>query len=371
MAYPYYDPNNQQNPYPGQQPYTAPRTQPPQTQQSQMPVPIAQQPFTMPTGARGDVVEKLSQQFGGMPALSMDAAKRTQFLQALQRDPRFAGASLSGTNGELLRLPDGTVVDYQGNTGANSKFAWSIVSPGSQFGKAGGPGGNYGGYTYDGKGGRVATPGAVPGGSASGSRTTSTVKATSKPGQLDPALAGKSKALWDMLMQRATQGTAINGNDPNIQQQVQPFAAAQERARRQSESESAERLSARNLADSGAMDVERRIASERAGQATGMFQGELVGRELASRRQEIQEALSGLGGILSNEQELALRQKLAELDATLQREGYGVQRENLGMQRDLANAQLAQRGYEYNTDQSLNWAQFNWMQDPNNPVYWR
>jgi len=132
--------------------------------------------------------------------------------------------------------------------------------------------------------------------------------------------------LIDTLMQRMTQGTAIDRNDPNIQQQVDPYAAAQERARRNAVSDYAERAGA--LA-SGAQRGQERMMAERAGQATGMFEAELVGRELQNRRDEIRHALDSMGTLITEDQRRQLQKELANLDSQLKT--MGIQSaENLG-----------------------------------------
>jgi hypothetical protein len=126
-------------------------------------------------------------------------------------------------------------------------------------------------------------------------------------------------------MAQAQQGTQIDRNDPNIRQQVDPYAAAQERARRNYESESAERLSARGMANSGVMDQERRYAMETAGQNTGMFEAQLVGRELQNRRAEIQTALAQLMQMGESDKTRQLQRELAEIDRQLKQAGLDLQ----------------------------------------------
>ncbi len=132
---------------------------------------------------------------------------------------------------------------------------------------------------------------------------------------------GTQDVVRNSYLERATQGTDVSVNDPNIKAQSQPFAAAQDRSRRQYLSEAAERASAQGLGDSGAMEMERRFASERAGQNVGMFEAELVGREIQERRSEIKEALTMLTGQIGNDQMLALQRELAELDRQLKELG--------------------------------------------------
>jgi hypothetical protein len=131
---------------------------------------------------------------------------------------------------------------------------------------------------------------------------------------------GTQDVVRNTYLQQATQGTTIDPNDPNIKAQVDPYAAAQERARRQYVSEAAEKLSSQGLGTSGALQNEARYASERAGQNVGQFASTVVGNELKNRRDEIQNALTNLKGMISNDQAMALQQQLADLDAAIKRE---------------------------------------------------
>ena len=140
-----------------------------------------------------------------------------------------------------------------------------------------------------------------------------------------PAAATTNQGTQDVTrnsyIQQATQPKTIDANDPNVRQQTDVFAAGQDRSRRQYESEQAERLSAQGLGNSGAMANERRLGAERAGQATGAFETELIGRELENRRQEIQTALTSLSGMISDDQKRAMMDELARIADQTQRLG--------------------------------------------------
>lgn len=165
------------------------------------------------------------------------------------------------------------------------------------------------------------------------------------PGPGGASLSGISQQLYDQLLQRAHQGTQVDANDPNIRQQVDPYAASIERDRRNYLADAAEGMGA-----NANMAGENRLSAEHAGQAKGMFQSQLIGREIDSRRQEIQSALTQLGGQLTNDQQQALQRELGYLNDATQR--YGLTNTyNLGM----ANANNAN-----------NW--FNWATDPTNPA---
>ena len=185
------------------------------------------------------------------------------------------------TSGDNIRLPDGRLVDViqdAGPTAASKNIkAWQV----------------------EGAGGRVATPTAAPLSGAGSSPV-------GGPGQ------GRGDELYNMLLARAKQGLDINPESPMIRQQVDPYTAQVERARRNYLADVAEQSGP--LAN---IQGERRVASERAGQASGLFESQLIGRELQARRDEIAQALASMQGMLSQEQQLAMQRELAQLDASI------------------------------------------------------
>ena len=152
----------------------------------------------------------------------------------------------------------------------------------------------------------------------------------------------RAEAFYQELLKRSQQGLAIDRTDPIIRAQADAFAANQERSRRNYLSDVAERQGP--LAN---IQGERRMAAERAGQATGGFEAELIGKELVARRQEISEALQLMGGVLSRDQQAALQRELAQLDAAIRREGLEVQKRGQDIGLDQFLRELAQRQYEY------------------------
>lgn len=206
-----------------------------------------------------------------------------------------------GSKRDKIRLPDGRVIDAVLAAGAGGRGAQWLDE--SQGGGSGGP--------IDGGGMLPPTGGGFGAGS-------------------------KWDELYNILMTRAKQGTAIDPNDPNIKQQVEPYAAAQERQRRNYLAD---------LAEQGGPNAnlrgESRLAMERAGQATGEFQGQLIGRELTARRQEIQDALNGAQGMLSQEQQQALQRELAQMDNAIRKYGIDVQNSQFGRS-------LAEQGRQFN-----------------------
>ena len=94
--------------------------------------------------------------------------------------------------------------------------------------------------------------------------------------------------------------------------QTDPYAAAQERSRRDYLNNLAEKQGpVSNIAG------ETRLTADRAGQNTAAFQGQVIGRELTARRDEISQALTLMAGRLTTDQTLALQRELGMIDANL------------------------------------------------------
>src|SRR5690606_6407348 len=123
---------------------------------------------------------------------------------------------------------------------------------------------------------------------------------------------GTQDVVRNSYLAQATQGTQIDTTDPNFRQQVAPFAAAVERQKRDFISDQAEAL---GPTATGALRGQERMAAERAGQAIGGFEAELVGRELQQRRAERQHALADLGNLPSDGQRRAPERPVAERNA--------------------------------------------------------
>lgn len=145
---------------------------------------------------------------------------------------------------------------------------------------------------------------------------------------------GTQDVLRNKYLQQVTQGTTIDAqNDPNIRQQSDAFAAAQERARRDQASDIAEKFAGSN--QTGAQNVEQRMLNERAAQGRASFEADLVGRELQNRRDEINNAMQQLGGMLTGDQERAMQKELANIDAQLKRAGIDLGSKELGLKEKL------------------------------------
>jgi hypothetical protein len=152
--------------------------------------------------------------------------------------------------------------------------------------------------------------------------------------------------LYGMYTDRAKQGLAIDRNDPIIRAQADAYGAQQERARRNYLADLAEQSGPlTNLRG------EQRLSAERLGQAVGGFEAELLGRELTARREEIAQALEGMRGLLTADQEINLRRELGYYDDAIAKQrlaldrelgfaGLDVQREGIQSNADLERARL-------------------------------
>lgn len=162
-----------------------------------------------------------------------------------------------------------------------------------------------------------------------GGATAGSVGSASASGSSSVNKAGVSDELYNLLMGRAKQGLGVGRDDPNVRAQVDPLAAQMERTQRNYIADLAEK--AGPLAN---IRGEERLASERAGQAAGTLESEVIGREIAARRDEIRNALDSLRDQLSEDQRLALTRELALLDDATRR--YGIDTEA-----DLGRGSLA------------------------------
>jgi hypothetical protein len=240
-----------------------------------------------------------------------DVGRQNALLQQYGLKPDAAGRTL---------LPSGEVMDLDfGAKAGINRAQWTGV-PGGELKTGQAPGGGGGFVAPSGFG---TNPEASPVNSANGAPSVG----TAPTGTFDPKL----QALFDQLLSRAQQGTAIDRNDPTIRAQADSYAANEERARRNYLGDLAEQ--AGPLAN---LRGEQRVTAEQLGHNTGAFEAELVARELTSRRAEIADALHSMQGLLTQEQQFTLTKELANLDDAIKQQQLGLQ----GRQMDLQNNQF-------------------------------
>lgn len=176
-------------------------------------------------------------------------------------------------------------------------------------------------------GGAAGGSGASGGGSGSGSGGSGgTTLWSGDPGTND---------LMSMLWGRAKQGLAVNRNDPMIANARDAFGATQERSMRNHLDDLAERGGG-----TGNLALERRMGAEALGQNTAQYESQLVLGEVAARRQEIQNALAQMGQFMTEQQRMALQQRIADMDNLLARDSLG------------------QRAYEFDTNNTARYQGF-------------
>ena len=176
-------------------------------------------------------------------------------------------------------------------------------------------------------------------------------------------LGSESKGLYDLLMSRAKQSENIDPNDPIIKGQTDAFRAEGTQARRDFLAGQAEAAG-----PYGNQRSEERRSAERLGQSTGAFQAQAMQQELGAKRAQIESALSGAAGFLTEQQRMDLQNQLTRLQLAQQESQFGRNLKqqgsqfdrNLGWQKDQFGRNLdwqkesfgrglGQRAYEFDT----------------------
>jgi hypothetical protein len=170
-----------------------------------------------------------------------------------------------------------------------------------------------------------------------------------------PAQNTSQNQLYSLLMQRATQGTSVDRNDPNVRQQVDPLVAQSERASRNAIDDIAEK--AGPLAN---LTGERRLAAERTGQAAGQLESEVIGREIDRRIQERQQALVLAEQYGTEQDRMKLQREIAQLQDQRAAAGQQLQASQFGASQSQAMDQflreLALREAAQNNQFDYQWA---------------
>lgn len=215
-------------------------------------------------------------------------------------------------NGQMYR-----VFDSSGNwnlTSNSGGTAWGDLGPN--------------GLGADGGGGGAAGAGGAGGGGGSSSG----FSASNSFNVMDP----RANDLYNMLMAQATQTKNINAKDPIIANQVNNYAAQQERGNRKYLAEQAE-----SVGPNSNLNAESRMAHENAQQNTGTMQAQLMQNELGARRQEISQALQEMGSLLTDQERIALSQQLGQIDAALRQQQINSQNDQFAADYGLQANQQA------------------------------
>lgn len=132
--------------------------------------------------------------------------------------------------------------------------------------------------------------------------------------------------LRQILMQRLQ--AAGQPVDPNAPQIHEPLVAARDEATRQTDKERtqlAERLYAQGGLNTDAITQQIQQSGERNATQLGTLRATLIQKEVQSRKDELRDLLQMAFASGDSEATREIQLQLAELDALLRREGYGVQ----------------------------------------------
>jgi hypothetical protein len=120
--------------------------------------------------------------------------------------------------------------------------------------------------------------------------------------------------------------SAVSANDPALAPQIAAHRAAMDRSQRIAQNEMAERFHGAGVSTSSSGFVnEIGRSRDAAAQSGAAYEADLVGREIADRRNQLMQALQLGAGVLSDSERLAAQRELSELDAALRRESMTLQ----------------------------------------------
>lgn len=174
-----------------------------------------------------------------------------------------------------------------------------------------GSGGNAGNGGYTGTGGYGGTGGSGGYGYNNGGSNSSSFSVN-----IGGVPTDINSELWTMLMNRAKQGLNVDRTNPVIRNQADAYSAQEERARRIGLTEAAEKGSPYATGHQAGLE---RLSAAQMGQRVGDYEAQLVGQEIKAKRDEIAQALSEMGDLLTDQQKMSLQMKIAEMDNSLER----------------------------------------------------
>ena len=131
---------------------------------------------------------------------------------------------------------------------------------------------------------------------------------------------GFNDAIRQQLM--AIMGQSQNPTDsPTYKNAVAAYDTQQQRNMERERNAIAERMGASGQGNSGAMDSRILGAEQARGESTANFAGQLAVRQLEQQRDEIMQALQMGANLMTEEQRIALTEKLGLINANLQQQG--------------------------------------------------
>jgi hypothetical protein len=184
-------------------------------------------------------------------------------------------------------------------------------------------------------------------------------------------LSGLGQTTQGSIQNDLTRGDAVDINDPVYRAQVEAFNRNQQRSADRTRAAMAQRANATGTLGSGGFESQVMRGLQNQGEQEANFEAQLMGSELANNRARTARAQQMGAGLLSQEQQQSLTERLANQSGALQGMGWNNQRDlsNQGaqMQTGLANqaaldraalanqqAALASRGMGYQEQRGIN-----------------
>jgi hypothetical protein len=218
-----------------------------------------------------------------------------------------------------VTLPTGETLDLRiGAKSGQNLAGWTGVAGG---------GAKYGQAPDTGVGAASAAPGL----------TTASGTAAGTPGS----------AILEYLLQKAMSKPAVDRNNVIVRAQSDAYGANTDKARRDFIGDAAERL---GPYASGALLGQERMSAEAAGKANATFEAQAMQQELTAQRNEIMQALNGALGILSQDKQLALTEKLAQIDNALAYARLNQDQNQFNASDAFRRLELGQRSYEFDAN---------------------
>jgi hypothetical protein len=187
--------------------------------------------------------------------------------------------------------------------------------------------------------GRITAPGLIDASAPTGSQPAP-----------DPLQAQVRSALMGLLGQDVNQASIA---DPDLAPQAAAFRAATERSALKNRAGMMEQASAQGIADSEAVRAQGRAIEQQAGQTIGAHDAALIGEKLKGRREQLQQAIGIATQMGMAEEANNLQRQLANLDAQIQTRGQDISREGMQLSRDLANLESRDKQYLADLDATL------------------
>ncbi len=264
--------------------------------------------------------------------LAQNYAPTPEGLVALSKDPEFLKAGFTLVGKDKIALPNGEIIDVglSFSQGGNKGWAWQPTT---------GPGGVP--LPADTNAATVAANNPfTASASSSSTATTTTPQAATDP------LAGRVNAL---LMQLMGQDPSKVTESPTYTSAVDAYDLQQQRAAERERNAIAERMEATGTSGSGAYDQALLSAEQQRGENSSAFAANLALQEMSNQRNQIMQALQLSADLMTNEQKMALTERLAQLDAAISRERMSLQNTQFNDQLgwDMAQWQYLMNLYPY------------------------